>query len=70
MKVPRWWLKETINDEWMILLIAANGEPLIWSESYTRKEDAERALATIRAAARWASFSGTKHGKGPRWPAA
>lgn len=68
MNVPRWWLKNTVNDEWMILLIAANGEPLIWSESYTRKEDAERALATIRATARLASFVGTKRGPTPRPP--
>ena len=67
--MPRWWLKETVNDEWMILLVAANGEPLIWSESYTRKEDAERALATIKAAARWASFAGTRRGPSPRPPA-
>lgn len=66
--MPRWWLKETVNDEWMILLCAANGEPLIWSESYTRKEDAERALATIKAAARWASFAGTRRGQTPRPP--
>ena len=58
----RWWIKERVDGDWMVVLVAANGELVIWSEGYTREEDAERAMATIKAAARWASFAGTKRG--------
>jgi uncharacterized protein YegP (UPF0339 family) len=47
---PKWIAKQTADGQWMVVLRAANGETLVWSESYTRKRDAERAWkAIIRA---------------------
>jgi len=40
-----------MHKQWMVVLVAANGEFLMWSECYTRRADALRALKTIRAAA-------------------
>jgi uncharacterized protein YegP (UPF0339 family) len=45
-----------IPAEWYWRLRAANGEPLCHSESYTRKEDAERGAKDARKASRFASI--------------
>ena len=44
----KWEIKETADGQFMVRLIAKNGEPLVWSERYTRREDAARAYRTIR----------------------
>lgn len=51
-KKPRFQVKVTMHKQWMVVLVAANGEFLMWSECYTRRADALRALKAIRAAAR------------------
>lgn len=51
MKKPRFQVKQTMHKQWMVVLVAGNGEFLMWSEGYTRRAHALRALKAIRAAA-------------------
>ena len=58
MTHDRWLLKETVDGQWMLLLVASNGETRVWSESYTRREDAIRAYRSLRWAAAKAFLRG------------
>jgi len=46
---PKWKIKRTRDGQFVVMLIAANGEPRAWSESYTRRPDAVRAWRGIVA---------------------
>lgn len=54
----RYVIKKTEDNQWMILLVAGNGEDRMWTESYTRREDAVRAWRSIRWAALKAALKG------------
>lgn len=54
--MARWILHKTVDGQWALRFIASNGEILVWSESYTRREDAVRAYKTVRRASVWAWF--------------
>lgn len=46
-RMAKWVVKATSDGQWMVVLKAGNGEPQVWSEAYTRKADANRALVQV-----------------------
>jgi len=54
---PRWYMRQAANGQWTVGLKAGSNEKELWSESFTRKADARRALKgyawdALRASAR------------------
>ena len=47
----RYEVKKDAAGEWYFTLVAANGETVMVSESYTRKGNAQRAVADVRRVA-------------------
>ena len=56
MNEPRFEIKKAANDEWFFVLKAANGEVVLISETYKRKESAEKTVGMIRRCAANASI--------------
>lgn len=44
---PTLTVEKAVNGQWYVKARAANGEPVFWTETYTRKADAERAKKTV-----------------------
>jgi uncharacterized protein YegP (UPF0339 family) len=51
MSNPRYQIKQASDSSWFYTLVAANGETLTSSETYTRKADAIRAAEDARKVA-------------------
>lgn len=51
MHSPKFNVKQRTDGQWTVVLVAANGEPLMTGEGYTRQDDAVRACDAIRRAA-------------------
>lgn len=44
---PTLKVEKATNGQWFVKARGANGEPVFWTETYTRKADAERAKETV-----------------------
>jgi uncharacterized protein YegP (UPF0339 family) len=49
-------IKKSKDGQFYFVLVAANGEPILTSETYTRRADAERGARTMRDLAGCASI--------------
>lgn len=47
VRVPTLKVEKALNEQFYVVLRGANGEKVAWTETYTRKADAERARQTV-----------------------